>query len=178
LVNDLGYHYYLQNRLADAERQFLKAAELKPDRKSAWTNLGLTFGQEQQFDQAWTAFQRGVDMPAQAHCNMGYVYSQANQLNKAQSEFRAALSLDPNLQAAAEGLLQVSAKIPGQEPLTVVSTIAKPKLAEADSADSGTSQSPMAPGWVTPAADDPNRVFADHSLSGDAAITTSGGRKR
>lgn len=147
LANDMGYNYFLQDRLPEAEQQLRRAVELKPDYKAAWTNLGMTLGQQQKLDESRAAFQKGAKTPAEVHCNMAYVFTQLYRFDDAQAAYRAALNQDPNLRAAAEGLLQVSANIPGQEPVTVVSTIAtKPKPSEAESQDAAGDQAADIPG--------------------------------
>jgi len=126
LFNDIGYTYYLQERLDEAEKSLRQAIESSPNYLEAWTNLGLVLGQQQKFDESLAAFRKS-GTEAQAHCNLGYVMAQQNLLKSAQKEFREALSLDPELRPAVEGLLQVSSHIPGQEPVSVVSTTARRK---------------------------------------------------
>lgn len=58
---------------------------------------------------------------------MAYVYAQSMQLELAKSEFSKALSIDPNCASAAEGLMQVCNRIPGNEPKTVLSAFAVSK---------------------------------------------------
>ncbi len=124
LANDRGYILFLQDRLSEAEIEFRKAVEHTPDFKPAWTNLGLVLGQSGQFEEAFKACQQSAASPAEAHCSLAYIYAQCFELEKAQAEYQQALTLDPELQLAAEGLLQVSAMLPGSQPRTIVSTSA------------------------------------------------------
>lgn len=123
LANDLGYFHFLQDQLPQAEAQLRKAVALRPDFRVTWTNLGLVLGQQERFDESLAAFLKGSESPAEAHCNQAFMYAQQFKLEQAQSEYRHALALDSTLKVAAEGLLQVSAMLPGKEPVTVVSTV-------------------------------------------------------
>lgn len=122
LHNDFGYCFFLQDKLPQAEQQFRLALEKQPEMASAWNNLGLTLGQQNRVEESRAAFQKANLSPAEVHCSMAYVFTQLYQLELAQAEFRQALTLDPTLKAAAEGLLQVSQYIPGEEPVTIVAT--------------------------------------------------------
>jgi tetratricopeptide (TPR) repeat protein len=131
LLSDLGYTYYLQDRLDEAEKLLRQAIEKSSTNHAAWTNLGLTLGQQGKFDESLAAFLR-AGSPAEAHASLGYVLAQQNQFRRAQEEFRTALSLNPDLHSAAQGLLVVSGQIPGQQPVSVASTTARRKANPAD----------------------------------------------
>jgi Flp pilus assembly protein TadD len=126
LLSDLGYTYYLQDRLDLAEKVLRQALEKSSTYHAAWTNLGLTLGQQGRFEESLAAFLK-AGSPAEAHASLGYVLAQQNQFRNAQDEFRKSLSLNPDLHSAAQGLLLVSARIPGQQPVTVASTTARRK---------------------------------------------------
>lgn len=126
LFNDIGYNHYLQDRLSDAEAAFRQAVESDGEFRPAWTNLGLVLGQQRKFDESRVAFEKATDVPAQVHCNLAYVHAQLGELEPAREQYLRALALDPRLTVAAEGLLQVSSRLPGREPVTIVSTTARP----------------------------------------------------
>ena len=177
LINDYGYFYYLQDQLPEAEQQFRKAVEIKPDFKPAWTNLGLALGQQEQFEESRAAFQKAADSPAEVHCSMAYVYAQLRQLDKAQAEYSAALNIDPTMRAAAEGLLQVSAQMPGHEPVTIVSTTGyKNKAKDAEDSQSGDDPADARFGGPTPAnsLSPPPAPLANNSQDRDAFLQPAG----
>ncbi len=122
--NDRGYLHLLEGEYPAAEQAFRQATELKPNFTAAWTNLGLALGYQDKHDEAFAVFLRATNTPAEAHCNLAFVYAQQMKLNEAQTHYRRALVHNPELKAAAEGLLQVSASIPGQEPRTMLRTVA------------------------------------------------------
>ncbi len=127
ILNDYGYACFLEDRLEQAERLLLSATKLDSQLQSAWSNLALIYGQQNRFDECRKAFQRACDDAASLHCNMGYVFSQNNRLEDAAKEFKEALLANPECKAAGEGLLQVSALLPGQEPKTIITTFARSK---------------------------------------------------
>lgn len=121
IASDRGYLLLLETDYAGAEQCFRRATELKPSYAAAWTNLGLALAYQEKYDEAFAVFLRGSNSPAHAHCSLAFVYAQQSKLTDAQLHYRRALVDDPTLKIAAEGLLQVSARIPGEEPRTVVS---------------------------------------------------------
>lgn len=122
LYNDFGYCCYLEGRFEEAERHLSNALELKPDMHAAWSNLALVYAQQERFERCRVAFAKASDGHAKVHCSMGYVYAQAAKFEEAKQEFDSALSIDADCLAAAEGLLQVSQRIEGREPVTLAST--------------------------------------------------------
>jgi Tfp pilus assembly protein PilF len=134
LNNDSGYLFLLEGEYPAAEKAFRQAVELKPNFTAAWTNLGLALGYQDKYDDAFAVFLRATNTPADAHCNLAFVYAQQMKLSDAQTHYRRALVHNPELKAAAEGLLQVSASIPGQEPQTMLRTVASARSG-ASSAD-------------------------------------------
>jgi tetratricopeptide (TPR) repeat protein len=133
LHNDLGYCLFLQDKLQEAEACFRRSLELSRNYKPAWTNLGLALGQQGDFEASRAAFEQSNSSPAEVHCCMAYVYLQLFQLEAAQAEYRAALTLDPELRIAAQGLLDISRHIPGQTPVVVAATYGAERRQSAES---------------------------------------------
>ncbi|MHB8903364.1 MAG: tetratricopeptide repeat protein [Thermoguttaceae bacterium] len=107
LLNDAGYHYYLQNRLDEAEPLFRKALEIRPDYESATNNLAMLVG-ERGDDQAAMNLFRQTGSEAEAYTNMGFVYSRRGDFARAKEAYNRALTLDRQMRAAAEALVQLS----------------------------------------------------------------------
>ena len=70
--NDAGYSYYLQRRLADAERSLKTAAKLDPHNPRVQTNLGLALAAAGKTDEALAALTKAGG-PAAGHANLGYL---------------------------------------------------------------------------------------------------------
>lgn len=106
LLSDLGYAYYLQHRLDDAEECLQKAVAVDSQNKAAQNNLGLVLGVRGRFDDALTHFRKG-GTEAAAYANMAYVHSQLGDLDRAMADYNRALSLDGEMRSVAEALIQL-----------------------------------------------------------------------
>ncbi len=125
LLNDYGYHLFLQDELEKAEEYFRKAVDEDPEFVPALTNLGLTLGEMGRFDEARRTFQRAAKMPTEVFCNMGYVFANQGKFDLARKEYDHALEIEPDCEVAVEGLIQVAGQIPGSEPKVVLRTHGK-----------------------------------------------------
>jgi len=140
LWNDHGYHCYLKGDLETAESSIRRALELDDNFAPAWTNLGLVLGELKRYDDSRMAFGRSATGPSEVHASMGYMYAQSREFELAQKEYRRALDLDPTNEIAAHGLLEVSRRIPGREPVTVVKTTGSPHRSESRLEESGSNE--------------------------------------
>jgi Flp pilus assembly protein TadD len=116
LLCDMGYAYYLQDKLTEAEEVLEQALELDPNLQAASNNLGLVLGVQGRDDESLSAFKRGVS-DAEALANLAYARSQRGELEAAQTGYLYALTLDNTLQTAAKALLQVTQRIQMQDAL-------------------------------------------------------------
>jgi len=67
LLNDVGYSYYLQHRYQESEKFLQKAVRFHPSHSRAWSNLGLLYGTQGNYDRALAMFRRsGSEADAQA----------------------------------------------------------------------------------------------------------------
>ena len=106
LLSDLGYLYYLQSRMPEAERLLRQASQLEPSNQTVHNNLALVLGAKGNFDESLRNFRR-VNEEGQARANLAYSLSQNGQLDNARAEYLNALTLDNQLNNAAKALLQV-----------------------------------------------------------------------
>ena len=106
LLSDLGYTYYLQHRLDDAEATLRQAVAADPQNKAAHNNLGIVLGVRSKFDEALQHFTKGGSEAA-AYANLGYVHAQLGDIDQALANYNRALTLDGELRTAAEALLQL-----------------------------------------------------------------------
>jgi len=107
LLSDIGYAYFLENRLGEAESVLRQALELNPQHAAANNNLGLVLGQQGRISESLAAFRVG-GTPAQAHANIAFVHSQRGEIDEAQKHYSRALSLDSTLRPAARAMLQLA----------------------------------------------------------------------
>lgn len=103
LHNDFGHALLRLGDAAEAEQQFRHALALDPKLGHARTNLGLALGQQNRPDEALAEFAKVVS-PAEAHCNLAYVYLQAGQPDQAKRQYQLALEKNPGLKAAQDRL--------------------------------------------------------------------------
>jgi tetratricopeptide (TPR) repeat protein len=113
LLNDVGYCYFQMAEWAEAEKWFRHAVEMNPSHKRAWTNLGMTLGQQQRYAESLEAFKRAVG-PAEAQCNLAFVYSTQGKHAEAHQAYMTALNIQPDLQLARAALT----KLMGGDPKT------------------------------------------------------------
>jgi Tfp pilus assembly protein PilF len=103
LLNDLGYSYYVHGKLSEAEGYLRQATVLNAKHARAWINLGLVLGAERRYGECVDAFTKAV-APAQAHCNLAFIYTTQQMWEEAKQEYRTALGLDSNLVVAQAAL--------------------------------------------------------------------------
>ncbi len=104
--NDSGYSYYLQNRMAEAERAFRTADSLGPNNSLVQTNLGLVLAAEGKNDEALTAFTKAAG-PAVGHANLGYILASMGKTDQARRQYQSAIQLQPGLSPAREALAKL-----------------------------------------------------------------------
>lgn len=110
LATDMGYRLYLEHRLAEAEQMLRKAIEIEPQHQTAHNNLGLVLGQMGRIDEAMACFVK-VNKEAEAHANLAHVLTQIGRIEEAKREYSIALSQDPNMRSAANGLLALTGNL-------------------------------------------------------------------
>lgn len=102
---NLGGAYILQNKHAQATPILERAAEIEPDNPMIWTNLAaahlgkLLFAKSEQQDRAIAAFERALALDPRTpnvHYNLGLIYLERNDLQRAAAHFRGALETDPD----------------------------------------------------------------------------------
>jgi Tfp pilus assembly protein PilF len=113
LLNDFGYSWYCRGNWTEAEKYLRQAVAADPNHRTAWVNLGLTLGQEQRYDDSLQAFGHAVS-PAQAQCNLAFVFTTQGKREEARVAYRRALELDGSLGLARAALDKL--EHPGQAP--------------------------------------------------------------
>lgn len=107
LLNDIGYCYFQQSNWTEAEKSLREAVRIDPKHQRAWINLGMTLGQEQRYQESYQAFTHAVS-PAEAQCNLAFVYSTQGKHDEARQAYAAALRIRPDLMLARAALAKLS----------------------------------------------------------------------
>lgn len=105
--NDLGYAYMMKGDLDAAESLLREALEIAPNHAKSINNLALTLGYQGNTKEAYTMFRQTMS-EAEALANMGYIHSQRGEVDLAVQRYSQALTHNPNLRSAADGLIQIS----------------------------------------------------------------------
>ena len=103
LFNDLGYSFFLQGSLDKAESAIRKAVALRPTEPKYHNNLGLIYGHQRRFEDAWNEF-RLAGGEADACYNLAFVKASLNDFEGAKACFRRALAIDPSHDRARRAL--------------------------------------------------------------------------
>ncbi len=142
LLSDMGYRLFIENRLPEAEKMYREALAIEPKHPTANNNLGLVLGQQGRSDEALQCFLR-VNSEAQAHCSLGYVLTQIARIDEAKFHFNQSLSHDPNLRAAANGLLYLTGNYQPRQPVAPSNPLLPPQQVAATLPPA----QPMQAGW-------------------------------
>ena len=106
LLNDMGYGYYSRGRWAEAENYLRQALAAKPHHEHATMNLGLCVGIQGRYDEALELFQKVVT-PAQAQCNLAFLYTINHKWPQARQAYQQALHIDPDIPLARAALAKL-----------------------------------------------------------------------
>lgn len=107
ILNDLGFACITTGRPEVAQQVLMTALDINPHDERAVNNLAMAYGLTGQFDKAFATFRRKLD-EAEALSNLGYVATQSGDMKFATECYSRALSLDPQLNEAAEALAQLA----------------------------------------------------------------------
>ncbi|MGC8746329.1 MAG: tetratricopeptide repeat protein, partial [Candidatus Saccharicenans sp.] len=95
---NLGLFYLNNNNVDEAIKYFNQSLALNPKNYLAWNALGLAQSMKGNFELSIQAFQKALESNPQfteAHNNLGTIYFELKQYDRAEAEYRKAL-LDPN----------------------------------------------------------------------------------
>ncbi len=106
IKSDLGYAHVLQGEFEIAEKFLREALDLNPADTKSVNNLALSVGHQGRMDESYSLY-RSVMSDAEAHANLGFVYSEQGNAEMAMRHYNIALDKDPSLVRAAEALVQM-----------------------------------------------------------------------
>lgn len=107
IYTDRGYAALLEGDYVKAEKLLKEALDRKPNDTRAANNMGMVLAFQGQSDEALRYFRRSTS-EAEALCNLAYVHVQRGEGDQAMRRYNQALSIDPNLKVAANGLTQLA----------------------------------------------------------------------
>ena len=90
LMYDLGVFYDQKNRLKEAEEWYLKSLEINPSNRDALNNLGITYGKQENYDEAEKYFKKIGDKGSGKYIMATY-YETAKQYEKAEKLYKELL---------------------------------------------------------------------------------------
>lgn len=105
--NDLGFAYMTCGRLEEAESEFRAALDISPKHTQSINNLALALSYQGRMQEAYSLFRQTMT-EAEALANLGYAHAQRGEVDLALERYGQALSRDPSLRSAADGMIQVS----------------------------------------------------------------------
>lgn len=97
VYNWLALSYYSQGNFDQAERQWLKALELK-DNAAIRLNLALAYKEQERFDQATESLKKAVDLNpqfTQAHYELSQLFILNKEMKQAVMHFKKVIRLEP-----------------------------------------------------------------------------------
>lgn len=103
IMNDLGYCYYLQGSLTQAEPYLRQSVAMQPANARFRNNLGLVLGHMGRVEEALIEFRAGGN-EADAQFNLAFVYASQERTDESKQCFRNALAIDPTHRRAREAL--------------------------------------------------------------------------
>lgn len=107
IYTDRGYAAMLEGDYSKAQQLLQEALDRKPNDTRASNNMGMVLAFQGKTDEALSYFRRSTS-EAEALCNLAYVHVQRGEGDQAMRRYNQALSLDPSLKVAANGLTQLA----------------------------------------------------------------------
>lgn len=101
---DLGYSYYLQRRWQEGEASLRQAIAINPDLTRAHINLGLLLARTGRADESLMEFARAGCPEADARANLAFAFMLEERWMESQRQYESALAVDPQSEAARDGL--------------------------------------------------------------------------
>ena len=148
--NSAGYSYYMQNRLADAERALKIATKHDKNDPKIQTNLGLALAAAGKTDEALAAFSKAGG-PAVGHANLGFILAAMGKKDEARKHYQIASSLQPELSPAREALARLDDQKQKQDAAVAVASATMPLPAKPKPSTTTSTAAPPPP--IVPLAD-------------------------
>jgi Flp pilus assembly protein TadD len=118
-VYNLAFTYYKLGNLPEAERYFLEAIRISPNRPDAYAYLGLTYFRMGRTEEAIAEVRRAIAIRPNGfgyHFELGVMLKTQHDLRGALHEFKAELANFPWQQAAAKQVKEIEDSLRGNSP--------------------------------------------------------------
>ena len=106
LLGDIGYAQYLADDYDAAAATLQKAALMSPNDERIINNLAIVLGMQRKYADSLELF-RQTGSEAESLAGVAFTQSQTGQLDQAKSTYHRSLEMDPSLDIAANGLLEL-----------------------------------------------------------------------
>ena len=106
LLGDIGYAQYLADDYDSAAATLQKAALMSPNDERIINNLAIVLGMQRKYADSLELF-RQTGSEAESLAGVAFTQSQTGQLDQAKSTYHRSLEMDPSLDIAANGLLEL-----------------------------------------------------------------------
>ncbi|MGH9801937.1 MAG: tetratricopeptide repeat protein, partial [Blastocatellia bacterium] len=105
-LNNAGYSYYLSGDYKGSVKHYKRGLKITPNDRRMHNNIGLAYGRKGDYDEAKEHFIIAVGEVG-AYLNLGYIYSQEGEQDKAIKSYEAALKIKPDSLPAMSNLAQL-----------------------------------------------------------------------
>jgi len=106
LLGDIGFALFLQGDSNGAIEKLKLANAKAPNDKRILNNLAVVMGSQKEFEESIDLF-RQTGSEAESLAGLAYVQAQSGKIEEAKSNYHRALELDPQLDVAANGLVEL-----------------------------------------------------------------------
>ena len=105
-LNNIGYSYYLSSDFGNSIKHYKRGLKITPNDRRMHNNIGLAYGRKGDYDEAKEHFIIAVGEVG-AYLNLGYLYTQDGEQDKAIKSYEAALKIKPDSLPAMSNLAQL-----------------------------------------------------------------------
>ncbi|MFN0110067.1 MAG: tetratricopeptide repeat protein [Blastocatellia bacterium] len=105
-LNNIGYSFYLSGDYGNSVKHYKRGLKITPNDRRMHNNIGLAYGRKGDYNEAKEHFIVAVGEVG-AHLNLGYLYSQDGEQDKAMKAYETALKIKPDSAPALTNLAQL-----------------------------------------------------------------------
>lgn len=97
ILNNEGVQFFLQGKFSEAKKKYKQALKISSKYPTTLNNLGMVFLQEKKFNQAEKYFKEAIGLKENPtyYLNLGHVYANLNQPEKAEENYLKSIELNP-----------------------------------------------------------------------------------
>lgn len=97
ILNNEGVQFFLQGKFNEAKKKYRQALKISSTYPTTLNNLGMIFLQEKKFNEAEKYFKEAIGLKENPtyYLNLGHVYANLNQPEKAEENYLKSIELNP-----------------------------------------------------------------------------------